>query len=115
MNGQGRVVIVIVRVNLGIRIAHNKPRIKHIAQLRIYTPAEVKKPAGHVWVIVVRLLLPGLPVSLQTALPALVQVGCNVNAGAVLQEGLPRLLQAPQLGHVLQHRLAHCLGREGEL
>lgn len=52
---------------------------------------------------VVLLLLLELAVPLQAALSALVQVRRHVDAGAVLQEGLSRLLQLPHFTHVLQH------------
>lgn len=85
------------------------------AQLSIHPPAEMKETTGHVGVVIIRVLLAGLPVPLQTALTALVQVGRHVNAGAILQEGLPGLLQTAQFCHVLQHGLAHCSGREREV
>lgn len=72
-----------------------------------YSPAKVEESAGHVRVIIIRVLLAGFPVALQTALAAFVQVGSHVNARAVLQEGLSGLLQAPNLTLVLQHGLSH--------
>lgn len=72
----------------------------------------MKEAAGYSRIIL--LLFLKLAVPLQAALSALVQVRRHVDAGAVLQEGLSRLLQLPYFTHVLQHRLANCRGEGGQ-
>lgn len=76
------------------------------ANRRDPVPAEVEEAAGDSGVVL--LLFLELAVPLQAALATLVQVRSHVDARAVLQEGLSRLLQLPHLAHVLQHRLANC-------
>lgn len=59
-------------------------------------------------------LLLVLAVAVQAALAALVQVGGDVIAGAVLHKGLPALLQLLHLGGVRQNGLAnhYCRGEQ---
>lgn len=52
----------------------------------------MEETAGHIRVIVLRILLTEFAVALEATLPALVQMRSYVYAGAVLQEGLTRLL-----------------------
>lgn len=68
---------------------------------RSLVPPEVEEAAGYSGVVL--LLFLELAIPLQAALPTLVQVGCHVDAGAVLQEGLSRLLQLLHFAHVFQH------------
>lgn len=84
--------------------AHTGKHTVFGTQTRTQTvPAKVEEAAGHIGVVVVRLLLPVLPVALHATLATLVEVGRHVDTGAVLQERLSRLLQTTHLSHVLQH------------
>lgn len=69
------------------------------------TPAEVKEPTGHSRVILFLFL--ELSVAFQPAFSALVQMRSHIDAGAILEEGLPRLLQLPHLTHIFQYRLTN--------
>lgn len=78
----------------------------NLVRQRSLVPPEVEEAAGYSGVVL--LLFLELAIPLQAALPTLVKVGCHVDAGAVLQEGLSRLLQLLHFAHVFQHRLADC-------
>ncbi len=80
--------------------------------MRVYklVPSEVEETTGHIWVVVViAVFVCGsiFTVTLQTALAALVQVRGHIDAGAILEKGLTRLLQTTHFALVFQYRLAH--------
>lgn len=59
-------------------------------------PSEVEETTGHIWVVVIIAVFicsSIFTVTLQTALAALVQVRGHIDAGAILEKGLTRLLQ----------------------
>lgn len=75
-----------------------------------HVPSEVEETAGHVWVVVIITVFVCssiFTVTLQTALTALVQVRGHIDTGAVLEEGLARLLQTAHFALIFQYRLAH--------
>ena len=73
----------------------------NLVRQRSLVPPEVEEAAGYSGVVL--LLFLALAIPLKAALPTLVQVGCHVDAGAVLQKGLSRLLQRLHFAHVFQH------------